>query len=101
VKPLADGPGEKSVTVPSYDMPTLMEKAKFPHVDLLKVDIEGSEVALFGGFSRAWMPRVGNLCVELHGPDCEAALNGALQGFHCQKSRAGELTICRDIRAAV
>jgi hypothetical protein len=62
----------------------------------LKVDIEGSEREVFR--SGPWLSMVRNICIELHGPDCEAAFNQALNGFEYDRSISGELTIARNLR---
>jgi hypothetical protein len=67
-------------------------------VDLLKVDIERSEIELFAKNTDSWLPRVKNICIELHGPDCEAAFFSALAPYDFEVSHSGELTICRDLR---
>lgn len=39
-------------------------------VDLLKLDVEGSEREIFGSGAGDWLPFVRNIVIELHGPDC-------------------------------
>jgi hypothetical protein len=46
------------------DLSTLLDRHRFDAVDLLKVDIEGSEFALFE--SAGWLSRVRRLCMEVH-----------------------------------
>lgn len=53
-------------SVRAYAMPTLLERAGFPHIDLLKVDIEGAEVALLEG-DTSWLEKVNLLAIEFHG----------------------------------
>lgn len=67
-------------------------------IDLLKIDIEGAERVLFAEGAERWLDRVGTIAVELHGPDCEAALRAAMAGHEADWSTAGELTILRNIR---
>lgn len=52
--------------IKGFSMPSLMKEAGFEHVDLVKVDIEGSEVELFRGES-SWLANVGALAIEFHG----------------------------------
>ena len=68
------------------------------HIDLLKIDIERSEIDLFAMNVEKWMPSVSNIAIELHGPDCALAFARALKNYDCDLSRSGELTICRNIR---
>jgi FkbM family methyltransferase len=48
---------------------TIDELSKGAPIDLLKVDIEGGERALFSE-ENGWLARVGAMLVEVHGPDC-------------------------------
>jgi FkbM family methyltransferase len=66
-------------------------------IDLLKVDIEGSELHLFGEGAQQWLKRTRTLAIELHGPGCERAFEKTMEGFCFRQSHAGELTVCRDI----
>jgi FkbM family methyltransferase len=85
-------------TVQAWDMPTLVSTANFETVDLLKIDIERSEIAIFNSDSLAWLQHVRNLCIELHGQDCEEAFFGDMSKFDYELDRSGELVICRNIR---
>jgi len=50
-------------------------------VDLLKLDIEGSEMGIFGPESARWLPAVRNIAIELHGDDRKDQFFHALQGY--------------------
>jgi FkbM family methyltransferase len=89
-----------SPDVQGWDILSLMKLADFPFVDLLKVDVEGSELEIFSGNSDDWLPLVRNICIELHGKQCEAAFFGALSGYRYDLSRSGELAVCRNLRRA-
>jgi FkbM family methyltransferase len=84
--------------VQAWDVGSLIDMAGATKVDLLKVDIERAELAVFGDTAKKWLPRIRNICVELHGPDCEAAFFNALADFDYSLERSGELTICRNLR---
>lgn len=45
-----------------------------------------------------WLPKVRNICIELHGADCREVFLGALQRFEYNLEFSGELTICRNLR---
>ena len=83
-------PGEEA-DVPAVDIESLMSRHDINCIDILKVDIEGSEVELFGTESASWIDRVRTLVIELHGPECERAVTTAL-GASFGSSRHGELT---------
>ena len=61
------GEGKNSISVPSYRLETLLNTMGVSQVDVLKVDIEGAERALFA--SRGpWWDRVRFIIAELHDP---------------------------------
>jgi FkbM family methyltransferase len=66
-------------------------------IDILKMDIEGSEKIVFSNGHERWLPLVRNIVIELHGIDCEAAVDRALQGRSYIKEQvvAGKLTLYR------
>ena len=45
---------------------TLMTKAGFERIGLLKIDIEGAEKDLFGGTDLSWLEKVDRIAIELH-----------------------------------
>ena len=94
VEPTEDVPG----SVQAWDVPTLFSMSGFDTVDLLKIDIERSELAIFDESSASWIARTRNLCIELHGKDCEDVFFRAMSGFEYEKEHSGELVICRNIR---
>jgi len=51
--------------VRALSLPTLMSEQGIDRIDLLKLDIEGSEFDLFSG-DLSWMDRVSTLAIELH-----------------------------------
>lgn len=73
---------------------SLLDGAACDRVSIVKVDIEGSEIQVFAG-DNAWLDRVDILVIELHGPECEAALLRAVAGRGFVFSQCFELTICR------
>ena len=81
-----------------WDIPALMELAGFTRIDLLKIDIEGAEVDLLLKDAERWLPQVRNLSIELHGPECEAALERALAPYTYQRQMLGELIFCFHLR---
>jgi FkbM family methyltransferase len=84
--------------VEAWDVGSLIDETGIEGVDLLKVDIERGELAVFGESAESWIPRVKNICIELHGEDCERAFFQALQGYDNELDYSGELTVCRNLR---
>lgn len=95
---LAKEENVSSESVDGYDMPTLIGLSGATEIDLVKIDIEKSELELFSRNTESWLPRIRNLCIELHGPDCEAMFFRALADYSYGLSRTGELTVCSDLR---
>jgi FkbM family methyltransferase len=95
---LAKGEVTPSTSIEGYDMRTLIDLCGATEIDLLKIDIERSELELFSRNTYGWLPRIRNLCIELHGPDCEAIFFRALADYSYDLSRTGELTVCRNLR---
>lgn len=60
------GPDQPDVWVEGLTIETLFNLVNFPTVDLLKIDVEGAEVALLVSNSQ-WLDRVRTLAIEFHG----------------------------------
>jgi len=84
-------------SIQAWDMITLIEKTGSPCIDLLKIDIERAELAVFGIAAKEWLPGVRNICIELHGDDCRKVFFDALSDFDYDLDHYDELTICRNI----
>jgi FkbM family methyltransferase len=46
---------------------SLIEQYSIPHIDILKMDIEGAEEAIFSSNPETWLNRVDILIIEIHG----------------------------------
>ena len=57
----------------------LISRFKLDRIDILKMDIEGAEEGIFKTDVDTWLPHVDNVLIELHGPDCERVVLGALR----------------------
>jgi FkbM family methyltransferase len=92
----AEAPGSEPIQ--AIDVPTVIEAIGGVSVDLLKIDIEGAEVEVFGASDTRWINSVRNIAIELHGPQCREAFLAAMQPYDYELLESGELTICRNIR---
>ena len=97
VEELAEGE-VSSGGVRAWDVGSLIDMGGGGPVDLLKVDIEGAELSVFGESAALWLDRVRNICIELHGRDCEETFFAAIKDFDYELQHSGELTICRGLR---
>jgi FkbM family methyltransferase len=78
----------------AYTLEKILADRQINYVDLLKMDIEGSEREIFES-SSAWIERVGIIAVELHDsfkPGCREAFHRATEKFEFEWIR-GETTI--------
>jgi len=71
---------DQSGSIEAFTIPSLMEHGD-GKIDLLKLDIEGSEGEVFGPDAREWLPRVRNIAIELHGEENKARFLAALIGY--------------------
>jgi len=68
-------------------------------IDILKIDIEGSEQYLFDKkYDLSWLDNVNNICIELHGQKCKDVFFNAMMPYNYQKIEDGEHTILLGIK---
>ena len=96
----AVGPAEQSQDpqLLSTDIPSLIRSCERQSVDILKIDIERSEVVVFRSGTEDWIPRVKNIAIELHDEECAQVFATAMSPYEFDLGHSGELTICRNIR---
>lgn len=92
----ASQPGE-TPDLYAMDIGTILAESGFDTIDILKIDIEGSEKIVFSAAELPWLAKVRNMVIELHDPDCETTFFRALEGYAYTRSASGELTVCKDI----
>jgi len=90
----------QTAEVEAWDMSTLLDMAGESVVDLAKIDIEGSEAEVFASRAQRWLPRVKNICIELHGDNCRTAFFEALKGYQYDVIECREYTLCLNLRPA-
>ncbi len=90
----ADGPGSaigsSGMVVDCISIPTLLEQYSIPEIDILKIDIEGAEDAVFRSIPEAWLDRVRLLLIEIHNADAEALILRIMaeHGFESSRYRS-------------
>ncbi len=89
---------DASSEVEGWDLPTLLDICRVETVDLLKIDIEGSEAEVFCGNSLPWLSRVRNICIELHDARCRETFFKALDGFAYDLIENRDSTMCLNIQ---
>jgi FkbM family methyltransferase len=78
--------------VPTWDMPSLIELLPTSEVDILKLDIEGSEFELFSKNTDSWIGKVRAIIfeVDFHRPDLTQTILRALNRFDFRIYVSGE-----------
>jgi FkbM family methyltransferase len=95
-------PGAATETkVDSFDIPALISMGGGGPIDLLKMDIEGSEAQVFSSRSDEWLPCVRNMVIELHGPECEKSFQRAMEGYQYDGFPLRSVMVCRNVLARV
>jgi FkbM family methyltransferase len=79
----------------AIDIDNLLNNSAFTSIDLLKMDIEGSEAVVFSEKDAKWLTKVRNIVIELHGKECEQQFFEALSTYDYDLSKYGELTVCK------
>ena len=77
--------------VPTITVPDIIRRYGLPYIDLLKLDIEGSEKEVLAS-SASWIAEVSAICIELHDrfkPGCSKQFYKAVADFPVE-SRRGE-----------
>ena len=87
----------KSGDIAGIDISSLLALSQRSKIGLLKMDVEGAEVVVFGG-KCVWLNQVDRIAIELHddsvfGNATEIFYN-AIRGQNFEISQSGELTIC-------
>lgn len=85
--------------VQAYDMNALIEMSEASEIDLLKIDIERSELELFSRNVEQWLPRVKNLSVELHDAECREVFFRAVSNYTYELNDSDAVTVCLNLRA--
>lgn len=86
-------PPGRTPDVKAVGIGELMTQFQMDTIDILKVDIEGSEKNVFGANYENWIDRVRLLVMELHGPECEQAVQSAVAHRKHTVTRFEELTV--------
>jgi FkbM family methyltransferase len=84
--------------VDAWDIPRLLDMLQVEFVDLVKIDIEGSEAELFSKNTARWLSRVRNICIELHDERCREIFFRALRDFDYDLAEHLEFTLCTNLR---
>jgi hypothetical protein len=79
--------------VDSITIPELLDLSRSGHIDILKIDIEGSEYELFHSDYEDWLDKVGVVIIEVHErlhPGITAIVSNIMRAYAFKESRIGE-----------
>jgi hypothetical protein len=84
----------READVRGFDIGTLFASSGADRIDLLKLDVEGSEAEIFRR-REAWLDKVDTIAIELHDEECRKSFFGALSSTEFDFVQQGELTFAR------
>lgn len=88
-----EGAAGSITSLPSTTMDDLMQEHTISSIDILKIDIEGSENEVFSSGAEKWLPVTKCLIIELHDrmkPGCSKAVFKALSVYNFEMEIKGE-----------
>lgn len=80
-------------SISAYTIDQIMQQFGIDRIDILKIDIEGSEKELFENNYAAWLPKTKVLIIELHDrmrKGCSKSVFKALSDFNFSTAQKGE-----------
>jgi FkbM family methyltransferase len=80
-------------TTEGISLSAIMQQHGLSHIDILKIDIEGSEKEVFSAGYEHWLPKTKCLVIELHDrmkPGCSDSVFAAIANYDFSKSIKGE-----------
>jgi|DewCreStandDraft_4_1066084.scaffolds.fasta_scaffold68375_2 FkbM family methyltransferase len=89
---VVEKPSGKNQAIPAVTLPTLIQQFNLTAIDILKIDIEGSEKEIFMGNTH-WLQITKCMVIELHDrlkPGCSDAVLRAVSKHHFTRKAKGE-----------
>jgi FkbM family methyltransferase len=84
---------EELPDIAATDIGSLMKEFNIEFIDILKLDIEGSEKIVFSENYECWIDKVGVIMIELHSKECSDAFLKALGTREFVLHSSGELVV--------
>lgn len=83
-------------SIDCVSVPTILKQHQIPRLDVLKMDIEGAEEAIFAAEPQNWLPRVVLILIEIHNERAYRLITDVLtkNGFTMQQYRS--IWYCRN-----
>ena len=78
-------------------LPTILEQFSIPRINILKMDIEGAEAALFSSHPEEWLDRIDLLIVEIHGQKNMEVVLSTLKKYHFSIKKFRSVFYCSPV----
>ena len=91
---------DTSSSLKAVSIPQIMGDFNLEHIDLIKIDIEGSEKEVFSLNSEHWLPKTKILIIELHDrmiPGCSKIFFEKLSNYNFNVEIIGQNLFCRNL----
>jgi FkbM family methyltransferase len=82
------------IEVQTITITQILERLPENRIDILKLDVEGSEGPIFADAPERWLPKVNFIIVETHGDEVTNTVLGALQAANWTIERVRNLYFC-------
>jgi FkbM family methyltransferase len=92
-KSVSKGAGVDGTDCRCISVASLLKLSSSGQIDILKCDIEGAELELFANGSKEWLPRVRNIAIELHTPECRQTVFSVTSSLGFSNLRYRELYV--------
>lgn len=86
-------PSPTKHSIKGFTVADILAHSGQQHIDLLKLDIEGSEERLFSSGCSNWIGHVKKMMVEPHGERCREAVSAAAKDCGFSVSKSGEYMV--------
>lgn len=92
------GEGNSEERIAGFSMRDIMDEYGLESIDLLKMDIEGSELEVFSSEDTEFLSRTRCCAIELHGARCTEVFHERIREFGFTCHTRGEVTVaCRAV----
>jgi FkbM family methyltransferase len=86
---VVEAPSSTDRSFKGFTVADILRRSGKQQIDLLKLDVEGSEKQLFSSNYESWIGHVRNLVIEVHDHDCRDAVFTATNGHGFTISQSG------------
>ena len=87
--------GKAGIEIECVDLMSLLEQFAIPHLDILKMDIEGAEKEIFRHAPEQWLQYVDMILLEIHGNDIEQIVSAVLRRNNFTMTRHRSVWYCQ------